>query len=113
MTAPFRYPDGRRMRPGVRADGSYIPTVWGRIARAVDLQPEAVRKAVDLFANWTGRPCDDTDGRRLAHLVGCGYPPSAAAAREYGYRIALACCPDRRTFRGMIPGCIGMEGVAE
>jgi hypothetical protein len=74
-------------RPGVRADGSYINNVWGRIARAVDTQPERVAEAVRLFSEWTGRATDATDARRLAHLIGCGYPPSAAAARELGYRL--------------------------
>jgi hypothetical protein len=108
MTAAWRYPDGRPMRAGVRADGTYLNTVHGRTARAMDLQPEACREAVQLFADWSGRTATETDARRLAHLIGCGFPPSAAAAREMGYRLALACCPSRTVFRSLISQPIGM-----
>lgn len=90
MSRAFCYADGRTMRPGVRGDGTYLPTVHGRVAKALDCQPADVRHAVELFSDWTGRRADQTDARRLAHLVGCGFPPSAAAARELGYRLTRA-----------------------
>jgi hypothetical protein len=88
------------VRPGVRPDGSYLPTVWGRTAKAMDLQPDDVREAVQLFADWTGITPDATDIRRVAHLIGCGFPPHAAAAREYGYRL---------WFQLAMPGCRGFH----
>lgn len=109
MTAAFRYPDGRPMRAGVRSDGSYLPTVWGRTARALDTQPDAVRAAVELFGDWTGRKPDSIDVRRLAHLIGCGFPPSAAAARELSHRLTVHF--GRTWKRGLMP--IGLDGVAE
>jgi hypothetical protein len=106
MTAAYRYPDGRPMRAGVRADGSYLPTVHGRTALALDTRGDDVRHAVALFRDWTGATIGAVDVRRLAHLIGCGFPPSAAAAREYAYRMGLGA--RGRLWRTAAPHGIGM-----
>jgi hypothetical protein len=56
---------------------------------ALDTRRDDVRAAVRLFATWSGARITATDVRRLAHLIGCGFPPSAAAARELGYRLTV------------------------
>lgn len=106
MTRAFTYPDGRTMRAGVRADGSYLDTMHGRTALALDTRAGDVQAAVELFRDWAGVAITATDVRRIAHLIGCGLEPNAAAAREYGYRMGLGA--RGRIFAATAPHAIGL-----